>query len=480
MATEVKLDPYARHWRLARGALAHLAGGSTRAHRDWTIEIGPDLPCLELRLPDNAGCIWLLGHPWVPDGTVAAFIEELPRPASREQWLIRLDQLRGSWCAIVVTDRESFVMLDAAGSLPAFFDPGARALASCVALIATQPALEAADDTLGQRRRSSESYLPFGLTAWPTVAHLLPDHALDLESFHPFRHWPFRWPSPTSDLDATVDEIVSELRLAMAVACRDGRPLMGLTGGRDSRVLLACARDLVGNIDFFTWAHADDGARRDLADAAALAELAGVRHRDQAVIAPDAAFDEYWALSTSGALSDRRAKAAAASSVSLGSQRAMILGTGAEVGRAYYWQSGDQHLPHLELDDLIERLGVPATAVVAEAGQQWLSSLPVVDVEAALDLAYIEQRLGCWASAWASGSGVGPRYLFPYVGRRLFELYLALPAEFRRQDALAAEIIRRTWPDLLRLPFNRPASWRRRVSAALARTPVLWRFARRL
>jgi hypothetical protein len=255
---------------------------------------------------------------------------------------------------------------------------------------------------------------------------------------------------------------------------------MGLTGGRDSRVLLACARDFVDRIDFFTWAHPDEGARRDLADAEALAALAGARHREVPVGAPDAEFLGAWAVSTSGALSDRRAEAATASSASLGGGRTMILGTGAEVGRAYYWQSGDQRLSRLAIEDLIERLGVPATAAVAEAGRQWMSSLPVADVEATLDLAYIEQRLGCWASAWASGSGAGPRYLFPYVGRRLFELYLALPAEFRRRDALAAELIRRTWPDLLRLPFNRPASWRRRVSAAIARMPVVWRLARHL
>ena len=84
-----------------------------------------------------------------------------------------------------------------------------------------------------------------------------------------------------------------------------------------------------------------------------------------------------------------------------------------------------------------------------------LSVLTSLAIAIILDLTYIEQRLGCWGGPQHYGHPHSSALrLFPFCHRKIFELMLKLPYEYRQKQELTIDIIRQEWPELLSLPFN--------------------------
>jgi hypothetical protein len=104
------------------------------------------------------------------------------------------------------------------------------------------------------------------------------------------------------------------------------------------------------------------------------------------------------------------------------------------------------------------------TPAVVEVAEAWLEGLPpgfrarAADV---LDLAYVEQRLGCWQAP--------STYLFPgrrYVSNPMAEAFaietmLRLPESYRASGMLQRDMVAYGWPELLAVPFNEPTGWLR-------------------
>jgi hypothetical protein len=109
---------------------------------------------------------------------------------------------------------------------------------------------------------------------------------------------------------------------------------------------------------------------------------------------------------------------------------------------------------------------LPNHSRLLEAGRRWLEALPLSNALAVLDLLYLEQRVGCWAAPQTYGVVAGPLKFWPFAHRDIFANMLRLPIEYRLRDALPADIVRLTWPELLAVPFNRYTGPRRYIAAA--------------
>ena len=464
---------------LTRDARYVPSGWPARSAAGWTLGVAPDLPVLDLLAADQRQRLWLIGHPLVGDEGGSDWPAWLSGRVGAGELDDALDALGGTWCAVIFDEGGARFRLDAAGTLSAVYSPESFCVASTCTLMPAGAVSDEDTDLLESMWRSKESFLPFGLTPRRGVKRLLPNHVLDLRSFAPSRDWP---PTGRSASRAAPEELVEHIvRLlvrSVQAACASQRPLMGLTGGRDSRVLLGCAGARLRDLDCFTWVLPDPIARRDLRAAIALAGLAGVSHEVVRVRVPTTEQRQRWVFKTGGAVSDERNLWMAANSEQWGRERTLIIGAGGEVGRAYYWRAGDGANSKLEVRDLIDRMGAPMHDRVIQAGLQWLQGLEGYSVRGQLDLAYIEQRMGCWAGVLAYGWADGPRRVMPFVNRQLFELMLALSEEVRARDSLAAAVLERTSPELLAFGFNRPATVRHAIAAGLARLPLLWRLAR--
>jgi len=139
------------------------------------------------------------------------------------------------------------IYLDPAGSQPAVFYPEGR-------IVASSPNLISAEDDEALIREfdvvQRDGWYPFGLTPKQGVLRLLPNHVLDLKTFQSTRHH-----SPLSQSNVhvtsaakTVIDAVQAVGKAFAVPGL----LVGLTAGRDSRMLLAALRSQIGHVQFCT------------------------------------------------------------------------------------------------------------------------------------------------------------------------------------------------------------------------------------
>jgi hypothetical protein len=146
--------------------------------------------------------------------------------------------------------------------------------------------------------------------------------------------------------------------------------------------------------------------------------------------------------------------------------RAWLTGFGGEVGRAFYWRAGDDPVRPPSPERMIERLNLPRDDRTLAAWRAWQESAPHADTFDLLDLAYIEQRMGCWAGPHMYGAAPFAANLSVFVRRDVFTAMMRLPVSFRRDQKLAETMIDVAWPELGELPFQQLTGIRRVMNGA--------------
>ncbi|MCH7988706.1 MAG: hypothetical protein IID46_06070, partial [Planctomycetes bacterium] len=272
-------------------------------------------------------------------------------------------------------------------------------------------------------------------------------------------------------------EIGEIIQRTIAVVCEKYTPYLSLTAGRDSRILLACAKELTNKIRFFTWDMPDETAKADIRIAKGLAKTYELLHQVFPFLDSSEADKDQWLFRTGVAVGEIRGLSLATTIKLMDESQPYLPGLASEVGRAFYWQPGDNEKAAMSAEEVVRRLGLPQSERIIAEAKKWLHDLPFTKPYDILDFAYIEQRLGCWAGVTAYGDVEGPIRIPPFSNRRIFALMLSLPYEFRQQQRLAEILIDRMWPDLLRTPFN-PVTLRTKIKRRLSKTPFCWRLSR--
>ena len=284
-----------------------------------------------------------------------------------------------------------------------------------------EPVEPALDASLERATQASGTWYPMGLSGFRDMSVILPNHHVDLDTWTAHRHWSGPDPLfPVRSPKFMVREIFATLRSTIAAVAKRYPIAMDLTGGHDSRMLLAAALPFTSNIEFRTnLEHSPaDGLLSE-----SLSRFFGLKHNNAEIDAHD---------------------------------RVLLRGYGGEVGRCFYWQKcpgGDQP-PTAE--HLLQGLGFPEPheAMLTEANR-WLASLPNLDRETILDMAYIEHRLGTTMSHVLYNSDTKYRFaIFPLNHRGIFLRMMSLPRKYRRQQRLATEMCRLGSPLLNLFPVN--------------------------
>lgn len=367
--------------------------------------------------------------------------------AAIEQELASLD---GRYVVIIVTDSMARLYPDPAGSLSTVFSRQRRLCASTASLMAGERDAEVADSLGCPPERN---WYPFGLTPFCGIERLLPNHYLDLETFETSRYWPATQIARSMDGSRLAGEIAEGIATNVAAIGARYPLLLSLTAGRDSRMLLACARDLAGTTRFFT-RMIDQRASLDRTIAAQLARDFSLHHDVYEYHEADPAELEAWQVQTGYSVAGRWWQSLEAVK-SLPQGHIFLPGLMLEVGRGFYWKS-TQPEDGVTVELLLQRLNMPNTPLLRDRAQQWLDGLSGMDALQILDLLYLEQRIGCWASPLLYGMKLDGLAMSPVVSRRIFAAMLQLPIDYRREDRMAVEVIEKLWPELLRYPFNPP------------------------
>jgi hypothetical protein len=351
---------------------------------------------------------------------------------------------------------------DPGGSFPVVYSEKKLIAASSVSLI---PGYEKDIDTELMQTvgmpYTKDSWFPFGLTSVKHITRLLPNHYLDLSLWKSKRHWPDK---KTIDInghvtDESISTIGSIIENNIHALTKDSPINMALTAGVDTRLLLACSRELLDKISFFTLYNKN----RNSVDCH-IASLFKTRWgHDHSFIRLEKAPDDYlkyFCLSTGFCVS--LAKGHVNYSLRyLEKNRFLLTGMASPVSKAVYSLPGDVGIKKLDPYRIIKRLGIPhkqqiiKNSKILSRAKEWLTEISHLKTNTIFDLLYMEQRSGCWAAPQTLiDKNRALSNIWPCNHRKIYQLMLQLPVEYKMKHQMHTDICLKKWPELLEVPYN--------------------------
>jgi hypothetical protein len=152
--------------------------------------------------------------------------------------------------------------------------------------------------------------------------------------------------------------------------------------------------------------------------------------------------------------------------------RFSMLSLMSEVTRCHYYEDG-RHPAKLTPEALAGMSGYAGNPVSIAAFSKWLEDVPTDTNVAGLDLFFMENRLGNWASMLGTASDTVTEVIMPYNCRELLEIGLGVELKYRCPPfGLHLRMCEITAPETLRDPFNQ--MWQEDLYARLIRF-IPWR-----
>lgn len=423
----------------------------------WTLARHPALRAA--RLIGSGGEVggWLLGMAVTPQGVL---VGDTLRVESNVGWDAVGEQLAGElagrFLIILVAGPHPRVYTDAFTMQGAVYAPELGLVASTTSVIPVGPAT--AFDVpriLAMNVPYTDSLYPLGLTPRRGIERVVPNHYLDLSTWRLVRRW------PTSDVAATGDIAEAHTYVAAQVsksiaALADAYPLQSpLTAGRDSRLVLACARPKTERMTFFTVELPGEiTGWRDVHVAKTIARRFGLQfevlHHRRARSSDLRA----WLERTGGEAGEVRGVRGLRAFRQTARDRVLLDAWGADIVRPIYWK-GVKTDHQVTASDILNRCEVPHLPEFVSRASRWLESLPTTNAITILDLLFAEQRGGCWAGVIRyafEGRALGE--LPPFSHQGIVRRLMSLPVDYRRQGNFGPDVIANTWPDLGEIPYN--------------------------
>jgi len=286
---EASGQPFARvfrqQWVLTRRVSDGLPGFTDHAVGEWRLSVGPGLDIALARDTGRSVSVAVLGHA-VDDAGAFLTSEVLDRhlrgSAGPKALAEKLCLLAGRYAFVIVAPGFERLYLDPSSCLGAVYEPAARRVASSLFLTLEREIEPDRDYPVAEAALIGAGRFAFGRTGDATARRLLANHFLDLESFSPRRHW------PPPDLDLTCPMDIEAIRERVEIVIARHRQILGalaahvsptmlpVSGGDDSRLLLALTAGLRDRIDLCFVHKANRHSRHDVAIACELAARLGV------------------------------------------------------------------------------------------------------------------------------------------------------------------------------------------------------------
>lgn len=424
---------------------------------NFSIELGPGLPFHVISRVDGSDAGYIIGFPIdienrkTLEGTVN-FLYDEDTDYSIEQFLKRI---AGRFIAVIDLPGFCRVYPDASAQVPCVIDQERGTVGSTAHALFSDLEYDArfrrdAFKALGVDR---EGWFPAGLTAHRGLVRLLPNHFLNLDSLETKRFWPSSNSVMSPDPERSINVVVNEVRAQIeALLAGPKRIALALTGGHETRMLLACARPYVDELDLTTVVGPDRHST-DTIIARRIVKTMGLRHLE---------LPRLRSTPEQKALFIRRGGDCNADSNSefhpsvwpIAETHVFVGGLGGEVGRAFLWSESDSSDTVIDAHALCKRFGLPVHPELCKKIEEWLEYLPDgLDSLTMLDLAYHENRNGPWYAAQFCSDPTLVRHA-PLLTRTIVEEMMSLPAPWKRSSRLGTAIIEKEWPELSQFPYN--------------------------
>ncbi|WP_295317434.1 hypothetical protein [Roseobacter sp.] len=429
----------------------------------WTLHHGDALRVTHMTDQDGAHVGWILGHAIAPGRGIAEDSFQIAAHHSQHDFADVaegvISDLAGKYLVILLTGDTERVYCDPVSDLPLLYDAQTGRLASSLGLVLDRPVvanpLFPARDVLSGKRT-----LSFGHTIDRTVKRGLSSHYLDLSDFGQHRHWPpmdMAFSKNADDTKDIVDQIIERLSSHITVLTERFDCILPVSGGRDSRILLACASDRLDKLSEISGHRFHNPSRRDTALGKEIVQSLGKEYKTYFRKYPEMGQMRNMRLRMgwSGA---RPEMEAVPMIEDLPRDHIVLRGNILELLRASQWRRDKIDRP-VHLTHGVRRLGV----CIDHGGEErkkwfgaytdWLESLPPSAQKKPYDFAWVELLLPNWQGAYFNGHN-STYFLNPFNDRKLIELAISLPASLRINGEVVPLILERACPELLNFRFQ--------------------------
>jgi hypothetical protein len=356
----------------------------------------------------------------------------------------RLDNLSGTYCALRLTSQNAWIYTDPSALMGIYYSP---------TYVSSTPSLifdRIVDDLLRRTSplKGTDDWYTGSTTPFSNVKMLLANHRLDLSSRDGVRFWP-REEFPLNTYQDSIETIASHLRGTLSSVADAGKCVLSLTGGHDSRVNLAAARENAERIQFFTIV-GQNIKKCDQAIPKVLADKYSLNYRAIEDSGSDSLLlDRYDEISSGMAMGARRGILNACQTIG-GNGVIHINGNLGAITKRYFWHNSN---PTEVKSKQFMKAFMSASDVIVSGIAEWMSSVPDISPPSIYNLMYLEQRGGKWMSPGENASNLFYESVAPFNSREIFASVCGMPCETQSKRNVLRDLVEVLWPDLLTVPF---------------------------
>ncbi|WP_171174979.1 hypothetical protein [Ruegeria sp. HKCCD8929] len=440
-----------------------------RPFGDKVLSCSRKLAAAELRDTDGTIIGYCLGVAIDAQGERVRDREVAGITASAPDFWARMEEfvigLAGRYLLLLQNGEEQRVYGDASSSYSCVFDPKTGQVGATLLMCLTRDIVENGEVDY-KLALTGEHRLPFGHTRDRFAKSLTANHYLSISDMKQHRFWPREGELadiPMSDAPAEIAAIQTRLtQIIRGIAISD-RAALPLSGGNDSRNLLACAKPALKDIArYFTQTH-NRNSRVDFRSAQGLAKAFRVKlehHQAGEDFSEQAVSDRTrdYSLTTGFAVPPPQTHNKNLWG-DLGSDEIVMLGNVMEILRAAHWRTGDR--THRKLNrkfGLKRSLFVGGGRFTVDFIRKWLplfnvwcDQLPTDAQEKYIDMAFLEHNLpNLGVSLFGQLENF---YLSPFNDRELCARSARLPLDYRYSNQANSDLLQHAAPELTKIPF---------------------------
>jgi hypothetical protein len=446
-------------------------GWVTRRLKGWHLYHCPELNVAEIFAVNGRRVGWLLGIGVSPDGSLFPSGMRLAvAPGDNTFWSVveaMIEGVAGRYAAILSDGREERIYHDPVCDLSCVFDPTTRVVASTLFLCLHRPLVRNRRMPHRGPLKGKHNYA-LQQTADRYVKRALPNHYLSLRTFSPVRHFPRGdevLQADETQLDIVCERIAERLKQVTTTLLTNFDCVLPVTGGNDSRNLLACAADVLGQTKtaLFTH-HINKMSGFDCMIGQDIGDMLGVDvqivdvlgQMSHGILQGQSLHARQWDTAYATGYQTKGKSSAHVAALDLAPEGDLLLrGNVMELMRANQYPQGRE--TPFDLKHGLAKLRPAPTideAAVAAWGDDymmWVDTLPENAKAKIYDFAFIEQLLPntMGGTLW----GPFPQfYVNPFSDRGMIVAALSIPAPIRRRNRINRRIVDLTCPALNEIP----------------------------
>lgn len=460
-------DLFRRQFAISKTARSPHGDWARRSMAGWHVHHCPELPVCDVLDAQGTPIGLFLGIGVTGTGHAVRHALQLSVSLSDPEFSDRAEaeiaRIAGRYCVLLLTQGCRRVYFDPVLDLSVVCNRDGRMLASSLLLALDRPIRE--NDRFNHRMVLHRAHrYGLGHTRDAGVRRMIPNHYLDLDSFALHRHWPKgdeTFEADAGEVDAGIDEMVARLGQIFGALVRAHDCAVPVSGGNDSRNLVACGKPHLGHVRSFYTHRTNKMSGFDCMVARMLMKRLRQPHHIIDVLDDDHAHmfqrarqrTARWDFAFRTGYQALGSDHAVIVATDLAPQAEVVLrGNVMDILRANQYSSNNLEGPFDLRHGLSQLRMTPETGAeqLAEWGpeyQAWADTLPENARARIYDFAFCEQLLPNTMGGMLYGFA-NSFYMNPFADRRLLELAIRIPPARRYRGWVNRQIVKRASGDL--------------------------------